>query len=101
MTDDVVQVIENPVTVEVIETPMVVEVVIGQALVTQGGGGRYTHTQGAASSTWTVNHNLGFRPQVEVFSPGWVSVEASVLHTTDNQTVISFNTPQTGVAIFN
>lgn len=66
-----------------------------------GGGGRYVHTQGSASATWTVNHNLGFRPQVEVFSPGWVCVEAVVTHTSDNQTVITFNAAQTGQAVFN
>jgi hypothetical protein len=27
----------------------------------------YTHTQGSAASTWTVNHNLGFRPDVTIY----------------------------------
>ena len=66
-----------------------------------GSSARYTHTQSAASDSWTVNHNLGFRPQVEVLSPGGVRVEAGVQHMSDNQTVISFNTAQTGQAIFN
>lgn len=61
---------------------------------------RFRHDQGAASATWTVNHNLGFRPQCEVFSPGWVQIEAAILHVTDNQTSITFNTAQTGQAIF-
>lgn len=65
-----------------------------------GGGARYQHNQGASSATWTVNHNLGFRPQCEVFSPGWVQIEVAILHATDNQTVITFNTAQTGQAIF-
>lgn len=65
------------------------------------GGARYLHTQGAASASWTVNHNLGIRPQVQVFSPGWVEVEAATLHVDANQMIISFNTPQTGFAVFN
>lgn len=66
-----------------------------------GSSARYTHTQSATSATWTVNHNLGFRPQVEVLSPGGVQVEAAVQHMSDNQTVITFTTAQTGQAIFN
>lgn len=65
------------------------------------GGARYTHTQSVASAVWTVNHNLGIRPQVEVFSPGWVGVEAATLHVDANQMIISFNVPQTGFAVFN
>ena len=61
---------------------------------------RFRHDQTASSATWTVNHNLGFRPQCEVFSPGWVQIEAAILHVTDNQTSITFNTAQTGQAIF-
>ncbi len=60
---------------------------------------RYEHVQSAASSTWLINHNLGRRPQVEVFSPGWVQVEADVVNLNDNQTQVNFNTPQTGQAI--
>lgn len=61
---------------------------------------RYRHDQITASTTWTVNHNLGLRPQCEVFTPGWVQIEAAILHVTDNQTTISFNSAQTGQAIF-
>lgn len=61
---------------------------------------RYRHDQVSSSATWTVNHNLGFRPQCQVFSPGWVQIEAAILHTSDNQTVITFNSAQTGQAIF-
>lgn len=65
-----------------------------------GGGARYVHTQGSAATTWTVNHNLGFLPQVTVLSPGGIEVEAQVTHTSANQAVITFNTAQTGQAIF-
>ena len=56
----------------------------------------YTHTQGSADTTWTVNHNLGSRPTVEVRSPGGVVVLAEVTHTSDSQCVVSFSAAQTG-----
>lgn len=66
-----------------------------------GAGGHYfQHVQSSAAAVWTVNHNLGARTNVAVFSPGGVEVEAAVLHVSDNQTTISFNTPQTGSAVF-
>ncbi len=49
---------------------------------------------------WTINHNLGFRPAVEVFSVGGAEIDAAVLHTSVNQTVISFSTATAGSARF-
>lgn len=68
-----------------------------------GGGsgvGGYNHTQGSASTTWTVNHNLGRVPIVELRSVGGVLIEADVTHTSINQTVIQFATAQAGTARF-
>ena len=63
-----------------------------------GGGGavNYLHTQSSASDTWTVNHNLGYRPVVSVRSPGGVEVEATVTHVSVNQCVVTFAAPYTG-----
>lgn len=58
----------------------------------------FVHTQGSAATSWTVNHNLGFRPAVEVFSVGGAEIDAEVLHTSLNQTVISFNAATAGSA---
>lgn len=57
---------------------------------------QFTHTQTVAATTWTVNHNKGYRPDAHVYTPGWVEVEANVVHTSENQLVVQFNTPQTG-----
>ena len=35
-----------------------------------GASQTYTHTQSTASATWTINHNLGFRPSIELFDAG-------------------------------
>lgn len=61
----------------------------------------FEHVQAVASDAWTINHNLGFRPAVTVFSPGGVEVEADVIHVSVNQTVIAFAAPQAGSARFN
>lgn len=58
----------------------------------------HLHTQSSSSATWTVNHNLGYRPNVEVFNTGWAEVDASVVHNSVNQTVITFSQPTTGYA---
>ena len=61
----------------------------------------YTHTQGSASATWTINHNLGFTPNVAVFSSGGVIVDAEIHSTSINQTIIYFNSPFAGTARLN
>jgi hypothetical protein len=68
------------------------------ALPTLGSGSSfpYVHTQSSPSDLWTVNHNLGYRPVIEVLSDGGLVVEASVAHISVNQAQISFNTVQTG-----
>lgn len=58
----------------------------------------YTHTQSSAASTWTINHNLGYNPIVQVFTSGGVEVIADVVHTSPNQTVIYFSAPTSGFA---
>lgn len=61
-------------------------------------GAGYTHTQPGAATTWTINHNLGVRPNVEIANTGGQKVNADVLHTSLNQVVISFVTPTAGTA---
>lgn len=61
-------------------------------------GAAYVFTQSAPSSTWTINHNLGYVPSVEVFDSGSQEVDADVTHPTVNQTVILFTVPLSGFA---
>lgn len=65
------------------------------------GGFLFVHTQSSASATWTINHNLGSFPSVELMTLGGVEMDGAIQHTSPNQTVITFNTPQTGIARFN
>jgi len=68
-------------------------------LPTIGAAPPYSYTQVSPSSLWIVNHNLGYRPVIEILSDGGLVVEAGVAHISVNQTQISFNTPQTGTVI--
>lgn len=61
-------------------------------------GTAFVFTQAVASSTWTINHNLGHVPTVEVFDSGSQEVDADVSHPNVNQTVIVFSVPLAGFA---
>jgi Collagen triple helix repeat (20 copies) len=59
----------------------------------------YTHTQFSASATWTVAHNLGFRPDVAVTTTGGLEVfGGEVLHLSDNTLQVSFDVAFAGQA---
>lgn len=60
---------------------------------------KYQHTQVGAADTWVINHNFGYYPQVQVFSPGWVELDALILNLNINQTQVQFNSAQSGFAI--
>lgn len=51
-------------------------------------------------SQWIVNHNLGYRPAVEVYNIGWQEIDADVVHLTNNQFVVNFTKPTQGVALY-
>jgi hypothetical protein len=58
----------------------------------------YTFYQTESSTTWTINHNLGYNPIVRVFIGTSEVQPASITHPSINQTIISFTTPQVGYA---
>lgn|SRR5574343_84595 len=64
-----------------------------------GAGASYEFTQSSPSISWTVNHNLGAYPAIQVLSPGGVLIEAGVVHVSLNQSIISFASAQAGKAI--
>lgn len=63
------------------------------------GGEKLQHTQSTASDTWVVNHNFGWKPNVQVLSTGGREMLAEILHTSDNQVQIFFDEPRAGLAI--
>ena len=58
----------------------------------------YTHNQSAASTTWTIQHNLNFKPNVTVFDSGESMVEGSVTHTSNTTLTITFSAAISGRA---
>lgn len=54
-------------------------------------GGAYTHNQGTSSSTWTINHNLGYYPSVTVVDNGDNVVIGDVSYISTNQVSVSFS----------
>ena len=60
---------------------------------------RYEHSQPIAATPWIVNHNLGYRPQVQAVTVGGVALLAEVLHNSANQAFVYFDLPTAGLAI--
>ena len=61
----------------------------------------YVHTQSTPSSQWTINHNLGFRPSVELFDSGGSEFDADILHVSNNQVMVYLTVPVSGFARLN
>lgn len=100
MSDQVaIEVIEAPaVTVEVVQDGgvQVVEVIHPGP---QGPAGvAYLHTQSTPSTTWTINHNLGFRPSVELLDTGSQEIDGQIAHPSVNQTIVTLNPATAGLA---
>lgn len=113
MAKNIVQIVEQPVTIEtdnsninVNTTNEVTNIVIGETG-PQGpkgdaglGGGDlgYVHTQSTASSTWTINHNLQFIPNITVIDSGGSVVEGSYNYPNATTVVLNFSGPFSGKA---
>ena len=65
-----------------------------------GGGGAmaYVYQQSAPATTWTINHNLGYRPSVELLDSGSQEIDGAVSHPTVNQTVVTLSPATAGLA---
>lgn len=105
MTNIFVDSVTNTVTVTedsstTVVTVPVTSVVTATTVGPQGpaGSGAYTHTQTTVSSTWTINHNMGFRPSVELLDSGSQEIDGEVSHPSLNQTVVTLNPASAGFA---
>lgn len=58
----------------------------------------YVHTQSTPATTWTMPHNLGYKPIVELLNAGSQEVDADVVHLSQNVTVAYFTTSIAGSA---
>ena len=64
--------------------------------------GGFTYTQATAASTWTIDHNLGRYPVVDVVvshnGVDEVILPKSIQHASLSQVVVTFSEPLTGSA---
>jgi hypothetical protein len=56
------------------------------------------HTQGSASATWVITHNLGFYPNVTVQDSAGNIVEGEITYTNTNSLTVSFASAFSGKA---
>ena len=62
-------------------------------------GGKYTHTQGSPSTTWTIDHNLGYEPGgVSIVDSGGTIVTGTVTYSSVDRIVVSFTSAFGGKA---
>lgn len=58
----------------------------------------FVHTQNSASIQWNINHNLGYRPIVQLFNTGSQVIIGDITHISVNQSIIQFSAPVAGFA---
>lgn len=58
----------------------------------------YVFYKNSPAMQWIINHGLGYKPNVAVYTTGGVEIEAEVIHTNNNQVVINFTLPTAGFA---
>lgn len=59
----------------------------------------YLHVQSSPASTWTITHNLGARPNIDVLDSSDNEIIADVHHVNTNVAVVTFPSPATGKAV--
>jgi hypothetical protein len=98
MTSVNVTAVTNTVTVTEGDTTVVTVTTAGPQGPGGGAGAAYVHTQASPATTWTINHNLGFRPSVELLDSGSQEIDGAIAHPTGNQTVVTLNPATAGLA---
>ena len=92
------EIASNAIKVQAPETPVIVKIATAGPQGASSLSGAYVYEQSAPAVNWTINHNLGYRPSVEVIDDGSREIDGDVYHPTVNQTVIIFNVPVAGSA---
>ena len=63
--------------------------------------GFFHFVQGTPSTFWDIQHDLGFRPDVQVFDSAGDQVEGDVVHLSVDELTITFSAAFSGVAELN
>ena len=74
-------------------------VVVSSASLTPASSTAHIHTQATASSSWTINHNLGYYPGgVSIIDSAGSKVYGDVTFISENQLVVNFSSAFGGKA---
>jgi len=97
--------VKNTITVTENGSSTVVTVPVTSTVtaITQGpqgpaGGAAFVYQQVSPATIWTINHNLGYKPSVELLDSGSQEIDGEVSHPSDNQTVVTLNPASAGSA---
>lgn len=60
--------------------------------------GSYRHVQSVPAATWTIQHNLGYRPAVSVEDSAGTVVYGEINYTDENNLTLTFRAPFGGAA---
>lgn len=63
------------------------------------GGAKITFLQAVASSTWVLNHNLGFYPNVILLNSNGTEFIGDIEHIDLNTLRVTFTRPKSGIAV--
>lgn len=58
----------------------------------------FTYEKQSNSTSWVINHNLGFRPNVIVMDYGQNNIECDIEHVSENQLTLTFSEAISGYA---
>lgn len=58
----------------------------------------FIYTQPTPANVWTINHNLGFNPNITVQDSAGSTVEGDINYVSINQVIITFSGAFSGVA---
>ncbi len=61
-------------------------------------GGTYVHTQDVAATTWVINHNLDYFPNIETVDSAGNDVVGNHQYVNSNRMIVSFSDPFAGKA---
>lgn len=88
----------NTTVVTVPTTSVITAVTAGPQGPKGDAGAGYVFTQPTSSAMWTINHNLGYKPSVDIYDSGSQQIQAEISHPSVNQTVILLTAPTAGFA---
>lgn len=63
-----------------------------------GSGTGFNFSQASPLITWTINHNMGYKPSVQTFTVGGLEILGEVQQISNNQVLVTFNTATAGTA---